>query len=58
MRARGEVLLSVPADQSKPIHYRFYNCQGSLLTTSNGGRTKIYPLLRMGARAQPHTRSA
>lgn len=53
----GEVLLAVPADNNEPIRYRLYNCHGSLLTWSDGGRTKIYPFLRMGGRNQRDSRS-
>jgi hypothetical protein len=48
----GEVLLEVPACPEEPICYRLYNRNGSLLTTSDGGRTKIYSLLRMSGRDQ------
>jgi hypothetical protein len=43
----GEVLLSVPADTNDAICYRLYNCNGNLLTSSDGIRTRIYQLLRM-----------
>lgn len=44
---QGEVLLDVPAEASSDISYRLYNSSGHLLTTSDGTRTKIFPLLRM-----------
>ena len=44
---KGEVLLNVPADSAENVHYCLYNSNGSLLTRSDGVRTKIYPLLRM-----------
>jgi len=53
----GELLLSVPRDNDKPVRYRLYNHQGSLLTSSDGGRTRIYGLLRMGRRDQKGARS-
>ena len=53
----GELLLAVPEHADKPIRYRLYNRQGSLLTSSDGDRTKIYGLLRMGRRDQKGVRS-
>jgi hypothetical protein len=53
----GELLLAVPRDSEKPVRYRLYNGQGSLLTSSDGGRTRIYGLLRMGRRDQKGFRS-
>lgn len=44
---KGEVLLCVPPDTNDAICYRLYNCNGNLLTSSDGVRTKIYQLLRM-----------
>jgi len=43
----GELLLDVPGDPNDCIQYRLYNRSGILLTCSDGGRTRIYPLLRM-----------
>ena len=45
--AKGELLLDIPRDMSANIRYRLYNAEGSLLTWSDGARTKIYPNLRM-----------
>ncbi|MCH8850509.1 MAG: hypothetical protein IIC89_06765 [Chloroflexi bacterium] len=45
--SHGEVLLDVPKDVDSNISYRLYNAEGSLLTWSDGERTKIYPNLRM-----------
>jgi hypothetical protein len=53
----GEVLLAVPEHTDQPVRYRLYNRQGSLLTSSDGGRTRIYGLLRMGKRDQKGVRS-
>ncbi len=48
----GELLLKIPKKPEAAIQYRLYNCEGRLLTTSDGERTKIYGFLRMeGARA-------
>jgi len=43
----GELLLDIPADSGDDVQYRFYNSEGRLLTSSDGARTMIYPLLRM-----------
>jgi hypothetical protein len=43
----GELLLDVPADATTNVRYCLYNCDGALLTISDGARTKIYPLLRV-----------
>lgn len=43
----GELLLDIPENSDVDIQYRFYNGSGHLLTSSDGFRTKIYPLLRM-----------
>lgn len=45
--AGGEVLLAVPQDPGDNMQYRLYNSEGKLLTSSDGARTMIYPLLRM-----------
>jgi hypothetical protein len=45
----GELLLDVPVDPASPFLYRLYNSRGVLLTSSDGIRTKIRPLLRMVA---------
>jgi hypothetical protein len=45
--AGGELLLSVPRDPGDSMQYRLYNSEGYLLTSSDGVRTRIYPLLRM-----------
>ncbi len=44
----GELLLSVPRNPRQDIRYRLYNSYGNLLTCSDGARTLIYPMLRMG----------
>jgi len=44
---RGELLLQIPNIATEPIRYRLYNRDGQLLTTSDGLKTKLYPLLRM-----------
>ena len=48
--AQGEILLDVPGPDQL-ICYRLYNCQGRLITSSDGSRTQIYGFLKMeGAR--------
>jgi hypothetical protein len=44
---QGELLLDVPVHSGGNVQYRLYNSGGSLLTSSDGVRTMIYPLLRM-----------
>jgi hypothetical protein len=45
--ACGEMLLTIPKDDTKSIQYNLYNHEGTRLATSDGVHTKIYPLLRM-----------
>lgn len=45
--AEGELLLEIPIDSGGYVQYRLYNSDGRLLTSSDGARTTIYPLLRM-----------
>jgi len=45
--AEGELLLDIPIQSSGYVQYRLYNSGGHLLTSSDGARTMIYPLLRM-----------
>jgi hypothetical protein len=51
----GDLLLSVPADLGGSLQYRLHASNGTLLTYSDGARTKIYPHLRMESvgRARP-----
>ena len=44
---KGELLLNIPPNLNGHVRYKLYNCNGHLLTTSDGARTKIYPELRM-----------
>lgn len=44
---RGHLLLSIPPDIGGVIQYRLYSGNGTLLTYSDGVRTKICPNLRM-----------
>jgi len=46
--ADGEVLLDIPEELDTHISYRLYNCAGSLLTSSDGSRTRIFSFLKMG----------
>jgi hypothetical protein len=43
----GDLLLDMPASIGGIIQYRLYGTNGTLLTHSDGVRTKIYPQLRM-----------
>ena len=44
----GEELLDVPPGAGEAIHYRLYGSSGNLLTWSDGQRTRIFGVLRMG----------
>jgi hypothetical protein len=53
----NEVLLQLPADQQGPISYKLYSRKGTLLTHSNGERTRVFASLRMdGKTASARTR--
>lgn len=45
----GEMLLDLRAELDANIHYRLYNRNGQLLTSSDGVCTRIEPRLRMEA---------
>ena len=45
--AEGDLLLEVPINCDGYVQYRLYNSNGHLLTSSDGERTQIFPLLRM-----------
>jgi hypothetical protein len=44
----GEELLHIPPDVGDAMHYRLYGASGNLLTWSDGQRTRIFGVLRMG----------
>ncbi len=44
----GEELLHVPKAAGEAVHYRLYGANGGLLTWSDGQRTRIFGILRMG----------
>ena len=44
----GEELLHIPPDAGEAMHYRLYGSTGTLLTWSDGQRTRIFGVLRMG----------
>ena len=44
----GEELLHIPAVAGEAMHYRLYGSSGNLLTWSDGQRTRVFGVLRMG----------
>jgi hypothetical protein len=57
--ANDEQLLELPDDPTGNVKYRLYNCDGRLLTTSDGSRTQILGGLRIeGAKVPSRTKAA
>jgi len=54
--SRGDLLLGIPLRIGGIIRYRLHGSTGTLLTHSDGVRTRIYPLLRMQGVSRTWTR--
>jgi hypothetical protein len=48
----GELLLHIPKKAGEPMQYCLYSPNGSLLTRSDGQRTRIFGVLRMNGMAK------